>query len=109
MNIINELTQKRENLLVEIASVTTDLKEYIKYPVETVCVEQIKYKYGFILREIKDIDAKLRFILLSQSETLKTDLDVMDKEVEKSVSEKRFIVNDVPKLHWSMFEDLNPI
>jgi hypothetical protein len=105
MNIINELTQKRENLLVEIASVTTDLKEYIKYPVETVCVEQIKYKYGFILREIRDIDAKLRFILLSQSETLKADLDVMDKEVEKSVSEKRFTVNDVPKLHFSMFKD----
>jgi hypothetical protein len=103
MTTINELTQKREKLLIEIAVVTADLREYIKYPVETVCVEQIKYKYGFILREIKDIDAKLKFIFLSQSETLKTDLVIMDKEVKETISKKEFTVNDLPKLHFSMF------
>jgi hypothetical protein len=109
MTAINELNQKRENLLIQIAGVTADLREYIKFPVETVDIEQIKYQYGFILREIKQLDEKIKFILLSKSETLKADLEIMDKEIKESISEKEFTINDVPKLHWSMFEDLNPI
>ncbi|TRW98495.1 hypothetical protein [Flavobacterium gawalongense] len=105
MATINELTRKRENLLIQIAGVTADLKEYTKYPVETIDVEQIKYQYGFILREIKDIDEKLKFIFLTQSETLKTDLEIMDKEMIESVAKNRFTVTDLPKLHYSMFDE----
>ncbi|RTY69685.1 hypothetical protein [Flavobacterium sp. LB2P53] len=106
MCTINELTQKRENLLFQIASVTLDLKEYTKYPVETVDIEQIKYKYGFILREIKQVDEKLKFIFLTQSETLKTDLHMMDKEIIESIAKNRLTVNDLSKLHFSMFDKL---
>ncbi|MDI5898750.1 hypothetical protein [Flavobacterium yafengii] len=106
MSTIIELTRKRENLFIEIANVTLDLKEYTKYPVETVDVEQIKYKYGFILREIKEIDHKLKFIFLSQSETLKTDLQLLDKEIIESVSKNRFSVNDLPKNHCLLFDEL---
>lgn len=105
MSTIIELTQKRENLLIQIASVTLDLKEYTKYPVETVDVEQIKYQYGFILREIKQIDEKLKFIFLSQSEILKADLQIMDKEIIESISKNRFTVNDLPKNHYSLFNE----
>ena len=105
MSTINQLTQKRENLLIQIASVTLDLKEYTKFPCETVDVEQIKYQYGFILREIKQIDEKLKFIFLSQSETLKTDLKIIDKEIIESISKNRFSVNDLPKNHFSLFTE----
>ena len=105
MSTIIELTQKRENLLIQIASVTLDLKEYTRYPVETVDVEQIKYQYGFILREIKQVDEKLKFIFISQSETLKTDLQIIDKEIVESIAKNRFTVTDLPKLHFSMFNE----
>lgn len=105
MSTINELTRKRENLLIELSFVTLDLKEYTKYPVETIDVEQIKYQYGFILREIKEIDEKLKFIFASQSETLKTDLYIMDKEIIKSIAKHRFSVSDLPKNHFSLFDE----
>nr|WP_314896783.1 hypothetical protein [uncultured Flavobacterium sp.] len=105
MATINELTRQRENLLIQIIGVTADLKEYTKFPVETVDVEQIKYQYGFILREIKQIDEKLKFIFLTQSETLKTELQIIDKEIIESISKNRFTVTDLPKLHFSMFDE----
>ena len=105
MSMIVELTKKRENLLIEIASVTMDLREYISYPVETVDIEQIKYQYGFILREIKEIDSKIKFIFLSQSETLKTDLLIIDNKLKEIIVEKKFTVGDLPKLHHSMFNE----
>lgn len=105
MSTIIELTRQRENLLIQIASVTLDLKEYTKYPVETVDVEQIKYQYGFILREIKDIDEKLKFIFVAQSETLKSDLLLMDKKLKEIIVQKKFTVGDLPKLYYSMFDE----
>lgn len=105
MATINELTQKRENLIIQISSVTHDLKEYTKFPCETVDVEQIKYQYGFILREIKEIDEKLKFIFLSQSETLKTDLLIIDNKLKEIIVEKKFTVGDLPQLHHSMFNE----
>lgn len=98
MSIIIELIRKRENLLIQIIEVTADLKEYAKFPCETVDLEQIKYQYDFILREIKQIDDKLKFIFLSQSETLKTDLRIIGKEIIESISKNRFSVNDLPKI-----------
>lgn len=105
MTTINELIIQRENLLIEIHSVTADLKEYTKYPCETVDIEQIKYHYSFILREIKQIDEKLKFIFQSQSETLKTDLKIIDVEIIESISKNRFSVNDLPKNHFSLFNE----
>lgn len=105
MSIIIELIRKRENLLIQIIEVTADLKEYAKFPCETVDLEQIKYQYDFILREIKQIDDKLKFIFLSQSETLKTDLRIIGKEIIESISKNRFSVNDLPKNHFSVFTE----
>ncbi|MFV8389811.1 hypothetical protein [Flavobacterium sp. LB1P71] len=105
MSTINELIRQRENLFIQIIGVTADLKEYTKFPVETVDVEQIKYQYGFILREIRQIDDKLKFIFLSQSQTLKADLEIMDKEMIESISKNKFTVNDLPKNHYSLFNE----
>ena len=105
---INQLITEREKLLFQIASVTQDLKEYIKYPVETVDIEQIKYLYGFILREIKLIDEKLKNILLIQSETLIKSFSIFNNDIIISISKKKFTVNDLPKHHFSMFPtDIN--
>jgi hypothetical protein len=99
-----ELTQKRENLLIQIIGVADDLKEFIKYPCETVDIEQIKYQYDFILREIKEIDEKLKFILLSQSQTLRVDFELLQKQQKEFLPKENFNVNDLPKEHFSMFE-----
>lgn len=105
MSTINHLTQKRENLLIEIYTVTQDLKEYSRYPCDTIDIQQIKYQYDFILREIRQIDEKLKFIFLSQSETLKTDLLIIEKKIKENILEKKFTVGDLPRFHHSLFDE----
>lgn len=105
MSTISELTQKRELLLVQIACITDDLREYSKYPVETIDIEQIKYQYAFIQREIKQIDDKLKFILLAQSETLITVFQLIDKKIIENIKEKKFTAGDLPKNHYSLFNE----
>ncbi len=50
---IQELQTKRETLIIQIKVIKDDLREYTKFPVDTVDVEQIKYQYSYILREIR--------------------------------------------------------
>lgn len=105
MSNISELINKRENLLIEIIGVTADLKEYTKHPVETVDLEQIKYQYGFILRQIKEIDHKISFIARSQLVTLEIDFELLEKQQKDSLPKENFNINDLPKLHFSMFDN----
>ena len=103
MCTINELTQKRENLLIQIGSVTYDLREYTKYPCETIDLDNIKNQYSFILREIKQIDEKIKFILRSQFLTLETDLIIMEKEI--ITCEKVNIFASSQKTAFSLFDE----
>lgn len=103
---LKELQQKRESLLIQIASVTHDLREFTKHPCETVDVEQIKYQYGFILREIKQIDDCIKFILLSQMETLNVDYKNLETLLQIEQSKTIFTSSDLPKNHYSLWENL---
>lgn len=105
MATVFELLQKRDLLYIQIAGVTADLKEYTQFPVETVDIEQIKYQYLFILREIKQADDSLKGIFLAQFETLKFDFELISKKIIENLSEKKFTVGDLPKLHFSMFNE----
>ena len=105
MNEINLLTKKRENLLIQISVITLDLKEYIKYPVETVDVVQLKYEYSFCLFEIKQIDDKIKQILLSSNHSVNNELSIIEKLLSKVKVIKKFTVSDLPKLHFNMFHN----
>ena len=106
---IQKLLAKKDTLLIQIASIKCDLNEYVNYPVETVSVQQLHYQYDFIIKELMKInreihleDIKLTMFLHSQNVSLK-------KLTDKATSSIVFTVNDLPKHHWSMFEDFNPI
>nr|WP_315160299.1 hypothetical protein [uncultured Flavobacterium sp.] len=103
MATINELQLKRENLLIQIGSVTYDLREYTKYPCETVDLENIKNQYSFILREIKQIDEKIKFLFNCQLLILETDLKIMEKEI--ITSEKVNIFASSQKTAFSLFDE----
>lgn len=103
MATINELQLKRENLLIQIGSVTYDLREYTKYPCETVDLENIKNQYSFILREIKQIDEKIKFLFNCQLLTLETDLKIMEKEI--ITCEKVNIFASSQKTAFSLFDE----
>jgi len=102
---LKELQEKRESLLIEIASVTHDLQEFTKHPCETVDVEQIKYQYGFILREIKKIDDSVKNILLSQMEILNVDFKNLETLLKIEQSKETFSASDLPKNHYSLWEN----
>lgn len=105
MATLKQLHEKREALLVEIASVTYDLKEYTKFPCESVDIESIKYQYGFILRQIKEIDNGIKIILLSQVENLDVSFKNLETLLQIEESKRRFTVADLPKKHYSMFDE----
>lgn len=104
MATLSELQKKRESLLIDIASITFDLKEYIKYPVESVDIEQIKHQYGFILRQIKEIDNHIKFILLSQIENLNVGFKNLETLLQIETSKNKFTAADLPKNHFSLFK-----
>lgn len=43
-----------------------DFREYLKRPVETVSIEQVKYQLDFTLREIRQIDTKITNLMANE-------------------------------------------
>jgi len=102
---IQQLQQKRENLIIQISVIKEDLREYTKHPVDTVDLVQIKFQYSFILREIKEIDYKIKTILLTSSTTLQDDFNTIESQVKEKQEEKVFTIDDLPKKHFSLFDE----
>ncbi|PWB22553.1 hypothetical protein [Flavobacterium sp. HTF] len=109
MSEITRLLAKKDGLLIQIACLVTDLREYINNPVETVSIDQMHYQYDFIIKEIQEIDRKIYSEFNKQSLFFKSQNLDLKKLTQKATASIVFTVNDVPKLHWSMFPDLNPI
>lgn len=104
MSTIVELNGVRQMLLVQISTIIADLKEFTQSPCETVNVEQIKYQYQFVLRQIVETDNKIKTIILAQMQALK--VDYRNLEIQLELLEKdKFSVLDLPKYHYSMFND----
>lgn len=109
MSEITKLLQKKDGLLIQLACLVDDIKEYIGHPVETVSIQQLHYQYDFIIKEISEINSKIysefnRHITFFCIQNLE-----LKKLTQKATSSIVFTVNDVPKIHFSMFEDFNPI
>lgn len=94
MQRILELNQKRDYQYKMLIILKDDIQEFVKNPCETVSVDNLKYQYEFGLREIKNLDDRIRTILLSQIETAK--LDLKNLETLLALSEKPFHINDLP-------------
>lgn len=105
MSEILKLIQKRENLIFELASLNFDLNEYSKNPVETVDLIGLKYQHDFLIKEIQQIAQKINVLSNSQINLYKTKFLEFEKKISESLSQKQFTVNDLPKHHWSMFQD----
>jgi hypothetical protein len=109
MSTIQILIQKRENLLLELAGLNHDLNEYSKNPVETVDLLGLKYQHDFTIREIKKIGKQINIFFNSQVSNYKNKFFEIEKKITEAVSKKEFTSKDLPKHHWSMFEDSNSL
>lgn len=109
MSEITKLLQKKDSLLIQIACLENDINEYINHPVETVSIQQLHYQYDFIIQEILDIDTIINIKFSNQRLSLNLQNSYLKKLTNKATSSIVFTINDVPKIHFSMFEDLNSI
>lgn len=106
---IEKLLSKRDALLIQIACIVQDLNEYIKYPVETVSVDQLHYQYDFTIREIQKIDNAINSLFTKQCWFFVSQNKDLKQLTDKATSTIVFTVKDLPRHHWTMFQDLNPI
>lgn len=105
---INELLLKRNKLVKSISYLMADYREFLKTPCESVPIENIKYQIDFDVRELKQVDEKIKQFFNTNFMVMSSDADLLYKKVlEKQNETKPFTSADLPKYHYSMFE--NPI
>lgn len=105
MSKILQLIQKRDNLILELASLNHDLNEYSKNPVETVDLIGLKYQHDFVIREIKKIGQQINIFFNSQISNYKQKFFEVEKKITEAISKKEFTINDLPKNHYSLWQD----
>ncbi|KRD57704.1 hypothetical protein ASE40_15175 [Flavobacterium sp. Root935] len=105
MSTILLLIQKRENLLLELAGLNHDLNEYSKNPVETVDLLGLKYQHDFTIREIKNIGQQINVFFNSQISNYRQKFFEVEKKITEAISKKEFTINDLPKNHYSLWQD----
>jgi len=105
MSTIILLIQKRENLILELAGLNHDLNEYSKYPVETVDLLGLKHQHDFTIREIKKIAQQINVFFNSEISNYKNKFFEVEKKITEAISKKEFTINDLPKNHYSLWQD----
>ena len=105
MSTILLLIQKRENLLLELAGLNHDLNEYSKNPVETVDLLGLKYQHDFTIKEIKNIGQQINVFFNSQISNYKQKFFEVEKKITEAISKKEFTIHDLPKNHYSLWQD----
>ncbi|WP_291151940.1 hypothetical protein [Flavobacterium sp. UBA7680] len=105
MSTILLLIQKRENLLLELAGLNHDLNEYSKNPVETVDLLGLKHQHDFTIREIKNIGQQINVFFNSQISNYKQKFFEVEKKITEAISKKEFTIHDLPKNHYSLWQD----
>jgi hypothetical protein len=105
MSTILLLIQKRENLLLELAGLNHDLNEYSKNPVETVDLLGLKHQHDFTIREIKKNGQQINIFFNSQISNYKQKFFEVEKKITEAISKKEFTVHDLPKNHYSLWQD----
>ncbi len=94
MSNLEILLQNRNTKYFSLVCLKDEIKEYIKNPVETVPIDNLKHQYSFLLREINNLDTSIRTNLLTQIEWAKRDLNNL--ETQLSLVPKPFHVDDLP-------------
>jgi hypothetical protein len=105
MSEIIKLLAKKDNLLIQLACLVNDINEYINYPVETVSVQDMHYQYDFIVSEIGLINRKIYFEFNRQTMFFRSQHLDLKKLTEKATSTIVFTVKDLPKSHYSLWEN----
>lgn len=57
-----ELQQKERYLISVLEFLRIEINEFTKYPCETVDLLQLNYQYSFELRNLKDVQQKIKII-----------------------------------------------
>lgn len=102
--ITEEQLLKRDYVVKQIQWLVFEYRDYLKNPVETVCLDSIKYQLDFNFRELKEIDFKLKNDLQHYSSLLKSVDDLYQQVLIKQKDYQPFSVSDLPKYHYSLFQ-----
>ncbi|MDD5151436.1 MAG: hypothetical protein PHC28_13340 [Flavobacterium sp.] len=94
MATLNDLVVERNYKKLSLGYLKFDIEEFIKCPIETVSIENLKSQYDFLLREINNIDLKIKIILISESQSYKEDLKKFVDKLSKIPSP--FDVSELP-------------
>lgn len=94
MKTILDLQQKRDYHYKMLVFLKDDIKEFIKCPCETVSIQNLQNQYDFTLREIKNLDDKIKMSILSQIQTAK--LDLKNLQTQLTMLPKPFHIDDLP-------------
>ncbi len=94
MQTILELQKKREYHYKELVFLKDDIQQFLKNPSDDVNPNDLVFRYGFILRQIENLDFKLKSIFLSQIQSSK--LDLKNLETMFSLIPAPFDVKDLP-------------
>jgi hypothetical protein len=104
--MISELLKKRERLVLSLSCLMQDYREFLKTPTESVSLDNIKYQIDFDMRELKNLDAQIKQSLSqSYASASVSATDLYNKVLAKQNETKPFGVEDLPKYHYSMFQN----
>lgn len=101
---ITELIKQREKELSEFHLAIFDLKQFIKNPVETVPIDNIKFGIDENIRIIKQIDLKIKTLL--NIFPLESTRNSFFEQLTQLPIKKPFTSADLPPLHYSMFDQI---
>lgn len=105
MSTILLLIQKRENLIMELAGLNHDLNEYSKNPVDTVDLLSLKYQHNFTIQEIIKIGHQINSLFNHEISNYKQKFFEVEKKITEAISKKEFTINDLPKNHYSFWQN----
>ncbi|MBF2709979.1 hypothetical protein [Flavobacterium soyangense] len=94
MSDLEILLVKRDAKYFSLVCLKYEINQYIKNPVETVSIDNLKNQYSFVLREINNFDNAIKTNILTQIEWAKRDLKNL--ETQLSLIPSPFDVNDLP-------------
>lgn len=102
MTNLEKLLQTRNSKYFSLVCLKYDIQDYIKNPLETVSIESLKCQYSFIVREISDLDFRIKNHILLQIQNAKLDLKNLENEL--SLIPNPFDVNELPS-YQSIFKN----
>lgn len=86
MSDLSKLFHQHEYKLKSLLFLKFEIEDYLKFPLETVSIDSLKYQYQFALLEIENLEFQIKNQFTTQSNSLKLYLSTVDLKLKKTQS-----------------------